>query len=832
MLAGCFTETAFGLFDSDHDGVIFNGTDEGLPVIPYTAHQVLAPWPKAMDLISLQPVSTGGALIGLYKNPLAVFKSQRDPLGRITAKELTAPPDLTLKDALGRPLVVNPQTLAFSDGGSWLVAETFGRSFVRINLATLSVIAFSPAYGSPGGPPGPWQSRVAISEDGRFAAIANDNAGEFKVFDLATCDGKIDGLLPQDCKSYDYHPFVRQHINSLRAIGHVRFVNERLLSFGAWSTDHSGDGEYELSPAVSITSLTDYIGLGDSYTSGEGAFDYLTGTDGPDNMCHLSRRSYPLLLGQDLFGAAGGHSVACSGAVIKDIGNTSGDYRGQARGGSSLQQLQQSEPWLLESVEAGFIPGYVAQHRFVKRWQPQIVTVSIGGNDIGFGDIVQKCVEPHISRHPNGNTCYNTYEDRLELANLIDRTIPRWTALYRQLQRETPGTWLYAIGYPQIAVDNGNCGLNVQLNKSELKFAEETVDYLNQDIKKSAAEAGVTYVDISQALKGHRLCEAAGYDIAVNGLTAGGDAGPFGVGVLGRESYHPNGLGHELIEQAILRQTHNLSAPAPPLGADNNDNAHTPDAPALLDAPKTGRTVYTFVPDDHLAPSLAKRGLAVPVGVDGSLDGLQPGATYNLRLDGPSGAVLGSITSDSAGNAGGSITIPENTLPGGHTIDIIGESENGEPADVSQLLYVPASDSDIDGDGIDNATDSCPGAVNSGQDSDRDGIDDVCDGLMAPPAGPGSTDNHKGPGVKGRHGVVAAAVSKLRIANVLGAATYNPEVFRRAGPRHGAGASAHLKHSVPEAVFPWLFWLVAAVIPGLILALAIKFNKKVRFHLQ
>ena len=834
MLAGCFEQTAFGLFDSDHYKVIFNGSDEGLPLIPYTAHQLLAPWGRSMDLVSLEPVNNGGAIMALYSNPLAVMKDQHDLLGRVTAKQLVAAPDITLDDPSGKPLIVNPRTLAFSDGGSWLVVESLDGAFVRVNLATLAVTAFAPAYASPGNT-GLRQSRVAVTEDGRFIAIANDDVGEFKVYDLSTCDGKTDGLKPQDCKSYDYHPFLSRNIGGLRAIRQVWFVNEGLLGFSALSDDHGADGDYELAPAGSITSLTDYIGLGDSYTSGEGAFDYIEGTDGPDNVCHLSVHSYPLLLSRDLFGR-GGHSVACSGAVINDISRTDGGYAGQVKAGVGWRELEQSKPSFLESVETGFLPGYVAQHRFVKRWQPAIVTVSIGGNDIGFGDLLKNCVEPHISRHLSDNTCYNTYEQRLELTNLIDRTVPRWTALYKQLQRESPSTRLYAIGYPSIAVDNGNCALNVQLSKSELEFADETIDYLNRDIKKAAIAAGVTYVDISQALKGHRLCEAAGYAIAVNGLTAGNDAGPFGIGVLGRESYHPNVLGQELMEQSILRQTHNLKTPEPSQAAqDQADDGNaggvqsaSSSAKSLLDAPKTGGTVYALMPDDGLAPEAARRESSIPIRADGGRDGLRPGTPFSIRLDGPEGPVLGIVTSDSFGNLSGSVALPGGTAPGGHTLDAIGQGQDGGSTDVSQPLYVQANDHDADGDGIDNIMDTCSDAINSGQDSDHDGIDDICDSIIAATgAGTGSS------------GIAHAGTTRrpgrpLKPAKLAAGTSYAPRSL-------GASTTLHTERSdTPDSRAPrnvtWsvirLFWLAIAATLLFLSFLASKFNKKVRFWLQ
>ncbi|HVI60527.1 MAG TPA: hypothetical protein VM535_00005, partial [Candidatus Saccharimonadales bacterium] len=76
MRTGCFTPTAFGLMDSDSGAVIFNGTDEALPLVSYSSQQILAPWPKALNLLTLDPVSTGGSAVSMYKNPLASLQNQ------------------------------------------------------------------------------------------------------------------------------------------------------------------------------------------------------------------------------------------------------------------------------------------------------------------------------------------------------------------------------------------------------------------------------------------------------------------------------------------------------------------------------------------------------------------------------------------------------------------------------------------------------------------------------------------------------------------------------------------------------------------------------------
>ncbi|HEX4773895.1 MAG TPA: GDSL-type esterase/lipase family protein [Candidatus Saccharimonadales bacterium] len=735
MQTGCFSPTAFGLIDSDSDTVIYNGTDEGLPLLPFLSNQVLAPWPEAGNLISLNPALVNGSYISLYKNPVGDLQEQRNLLGQLVSKQLTAAPELRLTDPAGQPLVINPQTLAFSDGGSWLVAEDLNGSFVRINLASLDVLPFAPSYLGNNGY-NLLKSQVAVSHDGHYVAINNEATGEFKVYDLTSCSGTIANLAPLNCRSYDYRSFAASQIGGLKSVRHVRFINGGLLSFEATSSDPSHDGIYELAPTASITSLIDYLGLGDSYTSGEGAFDYLSGTDTVENVCHLSAHSYPLLLTRDLFNSQAGHSVACSGAVINDIGSTSDNYRGQVKDVPSFQQLEQSNVALLNSVQTNFVPGYIAQQHFVRQYQPGVTTVSVGGNDIGFGDIVQTCVEPHLSLHPAGNSCFNSYEDHQELERLIDRTVPRWAALYKQLKAEAPGTQFYVIGYPQIAVDNGNCALNVHLNHDELVFTSEIIDYLNGGIAQAATKAGVPYIDISQALDGHRLCETSSYNVAVNGLTAGGDGGAFGINVLGRESYHPNALGHELIEQAILRQTHNLQIKDP-------GSAGPPDPAKLNQAPPTGRAINTRLPEPKLTSGVTKAGKTTAIKISGSKNGLKPKTAYKVRLDGPAGTVIGTVNSDDSGDVDGTVTVPPGTS-GGHTVDVTGDNQADEPADVTQPIYIPVSDDDYDGDGLPNNNDSCPYAVNSGIDSDQDGIDDSCDPMISQPPASGSTGGGNG----------------------------------------------------------------------------------------
>jgi lysophospholipase L1-like esterase len=721
---GCMTATAFGFFDIDAGLSIFNGTDEALPIVAASAHETLLPWPNALNLLTLDSAPTGGSYVSMYTNPLAHLDDQRNLLGQLTAKQLNAPPELLLRDGQGRILLVNPQSIAFSDGGSWMVVETLYGNFIRLNLASLDVTDFAPAFNAPGSP-GLLKSMVAISDSGRYVAIESNAADSFHVYDLHSCDASL-SVAAGRCSAYDYFPFLKQQIPGLRSIRHVRFVNESLLSFEAVTDQSATSGRYVMAPSATISFLSDYLGLGDSYASGEGAYDYRLGTDTSDDSCHLSMKSYPLLLTRDLFGSVGGHSVACSGANIYDVGNSSASYRGQVQTGDDLRTLQVEKPDFLEAIEANYLPGYVAQHQFVKRALPQNITVMIGGNDIGFGDMLEKCVMIRLTPHLSDNTCYSTYEDRVEIKELIDRTIPRWTALYKQLISEAPGTHLYAVGYPQLVDDTGTCALNVHLGKSELEFATEVVQLLNEAVAQAAANAHVAYVDVSGALDGHRLCETASYNVAVNGLTAGRDGGILGIKFLGHESYHPNALGHELLEQAILSQTQRLTKYLASGGPSSVNQT-------FLSKPKTGRTTVKVSVLGKLSSKLASRGSKVTVHVGGAQAGLKAGYTYTVHLDGPSGQIIGSVSTDDTAVLNGEVTLPPDVTSGGHTVDVTGENQAGEASDLPQPIWIVDTPNDTDGDGVTDSLDSCPTITNSGVDADQDGIDDSCDGFIGQP---------------------------------------------------------------------------------------------------
>lgn len=124
-----------------------------------------------------------------------------------------------------------------------------------------------------------------------------------------------------------------------------------------------------------------YVALGDSFASGEGAGDYREGTDydhrddwdwdnwGDDdhNRCHRSQNSYAENVYRQMATAgtpfAGTLTTAyCSGATTNDFDNPNGSHTGEEPQKTALDD------------------------------ETSLVTLSIGGNDLGFGKVLQDCV--------------------------------------------------------------------------------------------------------------------------------------------------------------------------------------------------------------------------------------------------------------------------------------------------------------------------------------------------------------------------------------------------------------------------------------------------------
>ncbi len=448
------------------------------------------------------------------------------------------------------------------------------------------------------------------------------------------------------------------------------------------------------------TASMNYIALGDSYASGEGEgndnFYPETDIHGV-NMCHLAKNSYPFLIGKDLQ-LDSTHSVACSGAKILNLaGNGTFD--------TSLTSTYRTNQYLKDvqgNSLGSWLPGYYAQTDFVKDSSPSIVTISISGNDISFKDILERCLL-------GSGTCYKSYEDRLELVELINNQFDKLVNLYASIKQSTvPDARIYVIGYPSIVKPNasGNeCGDNVFLNQAETTFANDLEDYLNSVIQLAAEKAGVGYVDDGNVFDGHRLCEAG--EKAVNGFTFGHDSHV----ILSNGSFHPTVYGHELLARRIEQATNDFTKPMP----HTNDTILNPLAdPSLeiLQVKKSNRPTYEVVYLDVTTNQYVYRSGATQVsytsGTDPSTQ-LMPNSSVRIELHSDP-INLGTLTTDDAGNFSGTITIPADTPVGFHVLNFYAMGVDSRMHEITQTIYV--TDQDAPAGQSKNSDGTAPGASN------------------------------------------------------------------------------------------------------------------------
>jgi lysophospholipase L1-like esterase len=636
--------------------------------------------------------------------------------------------DSKLADKAGHRLPADYASMSFSANGQWMVISEPNIAMLRVNLQTFEVTPFAPGFNyTIGLNPLP---QTAISNDGRYATVASKDFGRFALYDLDTCVSVPDTISgPVSCQSRDLQSYMGQQIPGYTNASNIRFISDDTLSLYATSAQGSTrtTAKYVLANTSGIIHQQDYLALGDSYISGEGAFNYQEDTDTVDNKCHVSKISYPLLAGHDL-NYNSYHSVACSGAHTTDITDTSNGYKGQTTYKKTRKELEQNGE--ISQILTNFSQGYIDQLDFVSQYQPKVITVSIGGNDIGFSSIVRKCVV-------SPDACYNTYEDRLELVRQTNNKIPTLVDTYTKIKNAAaPDTRIYVVGYPQIAKPGGDCGANVHLDAQEIDFSRMLVDYLDSVIKVAADKAGVKYVDVQDALYGHRLCEAGRGSLAMNGLTLGKDSPVNTFGPLGNESYHPNNMGHQLLENKLLAATHNLtdSMPTP------NTFAVPPAENGLeiLNATLSGRAINVASFDDSIADNLVYKQAWWNISVEGVKYALKPLASGFRAVLQSEPVGLGTFTTDSTGNLSAQVQVPSNVPAGFHTLHIYGTNVAGDPIDIYKLIYVASSQSDIDGDGVADSNQACVGISAIGQDYDQDGIDDACDGNIgeAPPPPP------------------------------------------------------------------------------------------------
>jgi lysophospholipase L1-like esterase len=296
----------------------------------------------------------------------------------------------------------------------------------------------------------------------------------------------------------------------------------------------SGTGDTR-TPLEQATS-GEYVALGDSYSSGEGAWDYEEGTDFDDrddlwpfnddeedhNRCHRSAHAYSQVLSDNNHFAGGTTFVACSGAEIPDLGNANDGNTGEDAQYDALDD------------------------------DTSLVTISIGGNDLGFADVVKDCIINGAGGVGFIDSCQEKHDQRIEdkLPELAQQLLEQ----YQEIRRRAPNARIVIVGYPQLFVDNPSDDYHDLLYKEDQVWMNQKAAELNAMLREVARQAGVEFVDPTEAFHGH---EIGSDDPWINDLDLGGP----GFSIADPSSFHPNAAGHQALADLVQQQLENPQYP-------------------------------------------------------------------------------------------------------------------------------------------------------------------------------------------------------------------------------------------------------------------------------
>jgi hypothetical protein len=160
-----------------------------------------------------------------------------------------------------------------------------------------------------------------------------------------------------------------------------------------------------------------------------------------------------------------------------------------------------------------------------------VVSLTIGGNDIGFSEVAQSCITVNPFSHP----CLDKYNsggvDQLKAR--IEATAPKVAAVLQGIKSRAPSARIFVVNYPAIFPETGyGCWPQMPLGFSDVPYLRSTEQRLNSMLATQAAGAGATLVNWYAASIGHDACKGSSTRW-VEPLVPGNAAAPI----------HPNAAG-------------------------------------------------------------------------------------------------------------------------------------------------------------------------------------------------------------------------------------------------------------------------------------------------
>lgn len=217
-----------------------------------------------------------------------------------------------------------------------------------------------------------------------------------------------------------------------------------------------------------------YVALGDSFAAGP--FIPVQGTDPLG--CARSSRNYPALVAENL-AVAEFTDVTCSAATTEDMTAAQ-----DVPLGSNPPQFDALRP------------------------DTDLVTVSIGGNDIGFSDIVLTCGRLSFT-DPAGDPCRrqasaggtDVYAERILAA------APQVAAVLQGIRERSPDATVLLVGYLRILPPAQGCWPLVPISRGDVPYLDGIQQQFTKMLATQAEDNGAVFVDAYAASLGRDTCQ-------------------------------------------------------------------------------------------------------------------------------------------------------------------------------------------------------------------------------------------------------------------------------------------------------------------------------------
>jgi lysophospholipase L1-like esterase len=217
-----------------------------------------------------------------------------------------------------------------------------------------------------------------------------------------------------------------------------------------------------------------YVALGDSYAAGPiipNQIAPLGCLKSDHNYAHLAASTIGLPL----------RDPTCSGATTEDMTNPQETELG-------------TNPPQFNSLDA----------------ETTRVSLTIGGNDIGFSSLAQDCFR---STPSNGSPCKDKYTagGQDEVSRRIQETAPNVAAVLQGIKSRATGSMTYVVNYSAIFPHKGpGCYPQMPVAKGDVPWLRAKQEELNQMLATQATNNGAKLVDVYAASVGHDACALPG----------------------------------------------------------------------------------------------------------------------------------------------------------------------------------------------------------------------------------------------------------------------------------------------------------------------------------